>query len=83
MSTKNTPQATTVDHSSILINLIAHQDISRALTEMGLDESDDHREILKSFLVKWDEADCDDEGATPSQDENLDKIIEATIDELI
>lgn len=40
-------------------------------------------EILVKAQRDWDDAECDDEGATPEQDREMDNIIKDTIDQLL
>lgn len=72
-----------IDYTSILIDYTAHRDTARTLQEMDLGDNELNRNILNGFLVEWDNAPCDKEGATQEQDDNLDSIIDSTVEELL
>lgn len=61
-------------------NGISSSDIAGRL---GLDNDLRVAEILGQFQREWDNAPCDDEGATKEQDEYLDSILESAADKLL
>lgn len=41
-----------------------------------LGSSEEVNEIVRQFLEEWEDAECDEEGATPEQNEVLDAILD-------
>lgn len=72
-----------IDYTSILINFTANRNCDTTLKAMNLIDNEHNRDILNSFLNDWDRAECDEEGATQEQDDNLNTIIDKTIDRLL
>ena len=54
--------------------------ISKLQEQYGYDRFDD---ILAEFTREWEDAECDEEGATPEQDAILDKILSDTAQEIL
>ena len=60
----------TSDSSTAIIEVL------RPLTSVSEEQEQAITDILNLTQQEWDDADCDDEGATKEQDAVLDKIIE-------
>lgn len=54
--------------------------IAKLQEQYGYDRFDD---ILAEFTREWEDAECDEEGATPEQDVILDKILSDTAQEIL
>lgn len=65
-----------VEYSSNMPNTY----ISKLQEQYGYDRFDD---ILAEFTREWEDAECDEEGATPEQDAILDKILSDTAQEIL